>query len=222
MPDYQNGVIYVVNVGEQKYVGSTVDFKSRMRQHRWCINHPDRPGCQLKLYNAIRENDGEWQMEIYKEFPCDSKRELLFEEERVRKELGAELNEACCGSGLSYVDYKKQYYQDNREKTIDKGKQYYQDNREKVIERVRKYEEKNREQIRENKRQRYLKNREKMLEKHKERYQENKEKINEQRSQKIECPICGSMIARCNIKQHQRTAKCQRIAEQRAEEVGSS
>ena len=206
MANYQNGVIYVINVGEQKYVGSTTDFKSRKRQHRWCINHPDNSGGHYKLYKAIRENGGEWQMEIYKEFPCDSKRELLFEEERVRKELGAELNEACCGSGLTKVEYKKHYYQDNKQKVNEQSKQRYLENREMKLEYHKQY---------------YQKNSEKVNKRNKQYQEQNREKIREQRSQKIECPICGSMICRRNIKQHQQSAKCKRIAEQRAEEVES-
>ena len=252
MPDYQNGVIYVIYVSDLKYVGSTVNFESRKRQHKSALNNPNSRAGSFKLYKAIRENGGEWRMEIYKEFPCDSKQELLLEEERIRKELGAELNGICCGSGLTRDEYEKQYrqdnkektseyqkqhYQDNKEKISERHKQHYQDNKEKISEHVKQYREQNKEKISERGKQYHQDNKEKISERQKQHYQDNKEKISEQQkqyreknkekisernAQKIECPICGLVVSNQRMSRHQRTAKCKLIAEQRAEEVGSS
>jgi len=237
MTNYQNAVIYVIYVGEQKYVGSTCDFKARKRQHKTLINNPHIKGSNLKVYKAIRENGGEWRMEINKQFPCDSKQELQLEEERIRKELGAELNTNCCGTGLTEVEYKKQHYQDNKDKVLEKEKerylenremkleyqkQYYEQNKEKVVNYNKQYRENNKEKLSEQQKQYREKNHEKSVDYNKQYREENKEKIREQKVEKIECPICGFMSTRSNMKRHQRTAKCQRIAEQRAEEVGAS
>jgi hypothetical protein len=116
-----------------------------------------------------------------KEFPCESKLQLTIEEEKWRIELGATLNSHCCGTGIEYQDekqYKKQHYQDNKEKINEQHKQYYHDNKQNINERVKHYQ------------------------------QNNREKISEQTKQKIECPICGSMVRKYGMKRHQRTAKC--------------
>jgi len=209
MPDYQNGLIYLIYVGEQKYVGSTCNFESRKSQHKHSLDNPNNKGSNRKVYKAIRENGNEWHMELYKQFPCNSEKELHLEEERIRKELGAELNERCCGTGIETQDneqYQKQYREQNKDKFVNYIKQYQEKNREKLRERDKHYYQKTREKVREQQKQ----------------YQEkNREKIREQQAQKIECPICGSVVSRNSISRHQQTAKCKRIAEQRAEEVGS-
>ena len=45
-------------------------------------------------------------------------------------------------------EYDKKYYQDNKEKILDRGKKYYQDNKEKVLANNKKYYQDNKEKIR--------------------------------------------------------------------------
>jgi len=47
-----------------------------------------------------------------------------------------------------------------------------------------------------------------MKEKSKEYYENNKDKI----FQKIECPICNSLITKCNLKRHQKSKKCMSVS----------
>jgi len=138
MPDYRKAVIYKIETGDDLYIGSTCNFTKRKYQHNIRINFKDTENhCNNKLYNTIREN-GEWKMTPIKEFPCESKLQLTIEEEKCRKELGATLNSHCCGTGIEHQDikqYKKHYYQKNRDKTLEKMKHYQQENKEKISER---------------------------------------------------------------------------------------
>ena len=118
MNKYQNGVIYTLNVAKQQYVGSTCDFDVRKSQHKSSLNRYDN----RKVYKAIRENGGEWQMEIYENYPCDNKDELLMEEERIRTLLNAELNSNACRTGLTPQQYKKVWYSKNRERDLERRK----------------------------------------------------------------------------------------------------
>jgi hypothetical protein len=219
MPDYQNGVIYLIYVGDLKYVGSTCDFDNRRKQHKHCLNNPNSRGGHLKVYKAIRENGNEWRMEIYKQFPCNSEKELKLEEERIRKELGAELNDRCCGTGLSRNEYHKHYHENNREKIRVYKKHYAEKNKEKISERQKEYREQNKEMLCEQSKEYREQNKEKKAEYDKQHREKNREKIRELNAQNIECPICGLIVRKYGMKRHQRSAKCQRIAEQRAEEI---
>ena len=196
MPDYRKAVIYKLETGDDLYVGSTCNFAQRKYKHNLRINFKDTEiHCTNKLYNTIREN-GEWKMTPIKEFPCESKLQLTIEEEKCRKELGATLNSQCCGTGIDCQDekqYKKQLYEQNKEQNCERNKQYYQENKEKMCEQMKHYREQNKEKI---------------SERNKQYNEQNKDHIREQRKQKIECPICGSIVRNGDIKRHQRTAKC--------------
>jgi len=126
MTNYENGVIYTLNVAEQKYVGSTCDFDRRKQQHKDTFNNPNDRGYNRKVYKAIRENDGEWQMEIYKKYPCKNDDDLRIEEERIRKLLNAELNSIRCRTGLNKQEYNKMWYNENRERRLEICKNKFQ------------------------------------------------------------------------------------------------
>jgi len=205
MPDYSKAVIYKIETGDDLYVGSTCNFTKRKYEHNRAVNFKSNH-CTTKLYNTIREN-GEWKMTPIKEFPCESKLQLTIEEEKCRKELGASLNTYCCGTGIEAQD-KKQYNKQHYEKNIERVKQYHQDNKEKINERHKQYHQDNKEKINERQKQYHQDNKEKINERHKQYHQDNKEKIRERDAQKIECPICGSVVRKDYMKKHQRSAKC--------------
>tara|TARA_R110002012_G_scaffold320743_1_gene545303 strand:- start:54 stop:554 length:501 start_codon:yes stop_codon:yes gene_type:complete len=98
MPNYQNGFIYKlcckdVNIKEI-YVGSTTNMKSRKTEHKRSCNTITRPAYNNKKYQYIRENGGwiNWSMIWIKDFPCNSKKELEAEEDKIMRELNATLN----------------------------------------------------------------------------------------------------------------------------------
>ena len=134
MPYYSKGVIYTIRVGDKLYVGSTCAYTNRKYKHKCDIKDK-----QLNLYKCIRENNGEWDMKPYKQFPCNNKTELVIDEERVRRELNADLNMYKCN--LTQEEYVKRYTQKNKE--------YYKQNKEKVDEYKNQYNIANKDKIKE-------------------------------------------------------------------------
>jgi hypothetical protein len=74
-------------------------------------------------------------------------------------------------------EYKKQHYQENRDKILERQKQHHQENRDKILERQKQYHQKNKDKISARKKQYYQENRDKKLEYVKQYQQENKDKI---------------------------------------------
>jgi len=87
-----SGVIYKIVTGNEVYVGSTMDYKQRIRRHRYNLLNKSSSCYELKLYKAIRANDGEWEISIYEDNLSMTKDELHIREEEVRLLLGATLN----------------------------------------------------------------------------------------------------------------------------------
>ena len=132
--DYSKGVIYTIKTGDSIYVGSTTDFRNR----KWGHNADLKRQKNRNLYKNIIDNGNEWDMRPYKLFPCNSKIELDIEEEKIRRELNADLNMIKCHtSNVEKITMKKEY---------DKG--YVKKNYNKKFEQNQKYREKNRELIR--------------------------------------------------------------------------
>ena len=94
MPDYLQGKIYTIRCKSDNsliYVGSTTQSLSmRMAGHRKEIYNENRKHYTKKLYQIIREMDNlnEWYIELYENFPCNNKEELLKKEGEIIKELG--------------------------------------------------------------------------------------------------------------------------------------
>ncbi len=127
MPDYSFGKIYTIRCRYDDnliYVGSTVEKKlcDRMSKHRGqskqdkCINKP--------LYKEVNKTNWDnWFMELYEDYPCESKEQLNRREGEVIREIGT-LNKVIAGRS------PKEYHRENAEKIHEKKKQYYRDNAE--------------------------------------------------------------------------------------------
>lgn len=155
--DYQKGLIYTIKTDDGLYVGSTTDFRRRKYQHKSCIkkNHTK------KLYQNIKQNNGEWDMKPYKIFPCNSKLELEIEEERIRCELNADLNiKRCNVCDEEKKELRKKWGKEWREKNQDKLKGY-EANRVRVRDKdwYASYYQRNKEYLKEQSRIRYKKKR---------------------------------------------------------------
>ena len=83
MSCYDDAVIYVIKVNGELYVGSTNNYPKREKDHARFMN-TNAPN----LYETIRANDSKYEIEIYKEYPCDDRTELRKEEQRCMNELG--------------------------------------------------------------------------------------------------------------------------------------
>ena len=126
MPDYSKCIIYTIRTPTGLYVGSTCNFTNRKYNHNINIHNERDKKYNYKLYKNIRENNDEWEMKPYSVFPCKNKMEMNVEEERVRRELNADLNmRLCCGQNKQRKkDREKQYYQENKEKIDEYQRQY--------------------------------------------------------------------------------------------------
>ena len=98
MPNYQISFIYKICCMDLTiqdiYIGSTINFRSRKRQHKECCNNEKSSHYNMKIYNFIRENGGwdNWNMIQIKELSCNSKLELHAEERKTYEELKPTLN----------------------------------------------------------------------------------------------------------------------------------
>jgi len=191
MPDYSKSVIYTIRSRHNIYVGSTIDFRSRKKQHKSSLTNENSKSYNIKLYKTIRQNAGEWDMQPHSIFPCVSKLELTIEEERIRQLLTADLNMVKCGSGLAGPEYKKQWYEQNKDKYTEYKKQWYEQNRDEHKEKMNQYREQHRDEIREYKKQ----------------YREqHREELREKGRQKVTCE-CGCDVAKYCLTKHRKTTK---------------
>ena len=177
MINYSKAVIYKITTPNGLYVGSTSDFKTRKYGHKNSIYNENSTNYNCKLYQNIRENDGDWNMEILHLFPCENGIELRQEEERVMTELNANLNtHRAYLTEEENMEYKKQYYEKNRDVIRACAKQYNEKHREKISA--------------------YMKL----------RYENNRDKLRAKQREKITCE-CGCESARDNMPRHRRTKK---------------
>jgi hypothetical protein len=90
----------------------------------------------------IRENGGwdTFKMLEIKKFPCNDDREACAEEDKVIKEMKANMNS---NSALldkeKGAENKKQYYIENKESIKEYKKTYYEENREKLLAEKKQY-----------------------------------------------------------------------------------
>ena len=172
---YQDAVIYTIKTDTGLYVGSTCDFAQRKRSHKFnCFNENEKD-YNFKVYQNIRENGGEYSIEIYKMFPCNSREELHIEEEKIMKELNANLNtKSAFMTEEQKINYKKEWKNNNRDKLRNYDKKYRMEQKEKYKQKDHEY------------------------------YQKNKEKIQKRKAEKITCE-CGLDITRASISAHRKT-----------------
>jgi uncharacterized GH25 family protein len=77
-------------------------------------------------------------IELYENYPCDSKEELFRKEGEVIREF----SEMCVNKQITGRT-KKEYYEDNKDKIKEKQKKRYEDKKEIISEKAKKYREKN-------------------------------------------------------------------------------
>jgi hypothetical protein len=202
--DFSKALIYSIVCKTDEtllYIGSTTNFKIRKNMHKKsCINEKHR--CHnYPVYVMIRATGGwdNFEMKPVKEYACENKIQLVIEEERIRKEMKANLNtrrafrtpeerqdfykEYSAIHKEHVADYRKQYNKDNAEKIAERAKKYNETNAEQVADYRKQYEKDNAEKIAERKKQYRKDNPEKFAERAKKYYEKNKELIAEQEKQ---------------------------------------
>jgi len=142
---YQQGKIYkIVSANSSKcYVGSTYQtLDKRFQHHRCCYNTNGNNCFADKIFEC-----GDVSIELIKEFPCNSKRELEREEGKYQLELDC-VNKYIAGRT------RQEYYQSEQYK--QNQKRCYLKHRDKRLKHFAEYREKNREHINSYRRQRVI------------------------------------------------------------------
>jgi hypothetical protein len=202
--DYSKGFIYKlccldVNI-KDIYIGSSTNFKQRKQSHKNDCYNEKKKGYNSYKYKYIRDNGGwdNWTMIELHKFPCNDKRELEYEENRVMIELQSQLN-----SQKSYqtkeerIEYNKECYKKYREEHKEEMKDYHKN-----------YREEHKEEIK-IKKQIYDKNNKEEIKIKSIKYRlEHREMINMKKREKIACVNCGVMVSRSNITGHKKSKKC--------------
>ena len=193
--DYSKGLIYSVVCKTDEtllYIGSTTNFRQRKNAHKGACINENNGNHNLQLYVMIRATGGwdSFKMTPVKEYPCESKIQLVIEEERIRKEMKANLN--AIRAYVSPEERKedtKEWFKDNAEHIADYQKQYREThllhineirkiykikNAEHIAEQGKIYSKKNAERIAEYKTQWWQENKQQIQERRKKRYQERK------------------------------------------------
>ena len=186
------GCIYKITLGDLGfYIGSAKDFDKRLIQH-----NKDTKTSNVKLYKAIRENDGKFVMTKLHDFEYENDVELRIEERRVYDTLSPNLNTNRPHiTKEEWKEYQRQY-----------KKQYNIDNADKIRERQRRYNIDNADKIREKQKQYNDVNADKIKKLRKKYNIDNDDKIKEKQRQLITC-VCGCEITKCGLSQHKKTQK---------------
>ena len=123
MPDYSKGKIYTIrnrNDDTKIYVGSTIQSLAvRFGGHK--KHSKIEKYMNMKLYIEVNNDWSNWYIELYENYSCENREQLLKREGEIIRLIGT-LNVKIAGRD------KKQYYIDN----LDKSKQYYIDNADKI------------------------------------------------------------------------------------------
>ena len=106
--------IYKITVGDKKYVGSTDDYKIRMKKHKSdCFNINQQNKYNLKIYQAIRENGGKYKTEII--YMLQEGEENFIIEQEYYDLISPELNDKRPYNSPEYTKkWEKQYNYDRK------------------------------------------------------------------------------------------------------------
>jgi adenylate kinase family enzyme len=141
MSKYNNGKIYKLTSSQtdKVYIGSTIkSLDVRFSNHKYDYkrrNNKYITSCDLLQYDDVK-------IELIKEFPCNTRKEL-------EKEEGKLILENNCVNKCVAGRTKKEWDDDNKDKIKEYFKEYYQENKEKIKERHKEYRDDNNERVKE-------------------------------------------------------------------------
>ena len=220
--DYSNTIIYKLCCNDPSiteiYIGHTTNFTQRKNKHKSSCNNNNN--FDTRVYNFIRNNGGwdNWSMVQLEQHNCKNKREAEAIEHNCIKQFNALLNfnkpYAMCKEEPE--KYKQNWYEENKDKILEKGKINYEENKEQKLEYQKQYAEDNKDKIKEQQNNYRDKNKDKLAaqkkiyrEQHKaqaaqankEWKKANKEKLKAQRAEVINCE-CGNQYTFGNKIRH--------------------
>ena len=143
---YKNGKIYTIrnkNDNTLIYVGSTIGpLYKRFSQHKIDSKKPENKNRQIYIkMNETNFNDfNDWYIELYEDYPCERREQLLQREGQVIREIGT-LNKQIAGRTIKewaednkeqLKEYHKEWREDNKEKTKEYNQEYIKENKDKI------------------------------------------------------------------------------------------
>ena len=135
--NFNKAKIYKItnDYNDDVYIGSTCNtLVKRFNAHKRAAKHEKRNNTPLyRLINEIGFN--RFRIELIEDFPCSDKYQLIQKESKYIREIGT-LNKRIEDRDL------KEYYQDNKEKIIEKSKKYYNENSDTIVIKRKEYREK--------------------------------------------------------------------------------
>jgi hypothetical protein len=190
--EYENTSFYQIVCKDESitecYVGHTINFQQRIRQHSSICSNVDSDKHHLKVYDFIRSNGGwnNWNMIEIETCNCENVYEARAIERCWIESLGGELN--CIipnrdkpeyyQEHIEHItEYKHNWYEKNKERIAIKSKQYYIDNKERRSEIMKKYYESNKEHLKQQSKEHYELNKEHCLEQQKKYNKAHKEQV---------------------------------------------
>ena len=152
MIDYQQGKIYKIecNVTGKVYIGSTCEPILA----RWLAGHVGNYRCYLNgkshyvtSFDVLQS--GNYDIVLIESYPCNSKDELHVRERYHTNNIDCVNKIKCQGmkNELGEKGYDKYNYEKNKDIIHAKKKEYYNDNKNKIIEKSKAYHEKNKDII---------------------------------------------------------------------------
>ena len=128
MPIYKQGKIYTVGCKTDDtliFVGCTTQsLCERMAKHKY--DSTKRPN--ICFYQYVDDWDN-WYIELFENFPCNSKEELNKREGEIIREIGT-VNKQIAGRT------DKEWYKDNKERILKQRKENYNTNKDKILQNV--------------------------------------------------------------------------------------
>ena len=146
---YQRGKIYklISNRTNLIYYGSTIEDKltNRLSGHRRDYRRwQNSKFAYVSSFEIVKFEDV--KIILVESYPCNTRYELLAREQWYID------NNDCSNKRKSYVgvdktEYRKQYYQENKDIIDEKHKNYYKENKNELYEKSKKYYQSNKETI---------------------------------------------------------------------------
>ena len=208
---YNNSKIYklVDQVNGYTYYGSTTDLLSkRFYKHKFdAKKSPER-----KIYSYF--NKIGWdnvKIVLVEEHYLQNKEQLLREEDRVIQMYLHD--EKCLNSRRSFIgstkeEYKKEHYQNNKEKIQQKQKEYSEANKKEIQQKKKEWYQHNKEKI-SLQRKEYREFNKEEIQKYSKAYREINKQVLRSRSEEKEICSCGHIYLHYNKARHFQSKKHQ-------------
>jgi uncharacterized UPF0160 family protein len=198
--------------GNECYVGSTFNTtRDRFKEHKKQYNEwqENKARSKTSSFNLFEKYGFEnCRMILIKEYEvCDREHLNVYETLWIKK-LQA-INEIEPAGGLLKSQRKKQWYNNNKEKCLQKNKENYLANKSKIQQQQKDYHRSNLDTIKKQTRDYYQNHKEKKIKYQRDYAANHREAIRKQRGSKRKCEICECEITYVNYAKHMTTSKHQ-------------